>query len=109
MTDCHQAAVGSSRCAGTCLVMLNASTKAPRPMPARQEKTEKPYVVRWGDAGDENSVKVDARNAGEAVWLVHSRNRQLEGTQYAVEPLDKSDPPRNFTVGHAGGGGTFLR
>jgi hypothetical protein len=76
-------------------------------MAPRQEKEERIYRVSWGDDFLEGSEEVEARNGGEAVWLVHSRNNQPEGTQYAVEPVDKSEPPRNFTVGHTTRGAPF--
>ncbi len=67
------------------------------------------YEVSWGEAFAEGTEEVKARNAGEAVWLIHARTRQPEGTQYSVVPQDKSESPCNFTVGRsrpgAGNGG----
>ena len=62
---------------------------------------EKLYAVTWEDSAEQRSDEIAARNAGEAVWLVHARNKEPEGVQYTVAPLDASEPPRNFTVGHA--------
>jgi hypothetical protein len=64
-------------------------------------KGEKPYAVRWQEAGEEQRDQVSARNAGEAVWLVHARHGEPAGTSYTVAPTDGSEPDRNFTVGHA--------
>ena len=61
---------------------------------------EKVYVVTWLAGSEQRSDEVTARNAGEAVWLVHARHNDPAGTAYAVVPLDKTEPPRNFTVGH---------
>lgn len=69
-------------------------------MPAREDRPERIYTVSWGEDFEEGSAQIEARNAGEAVWLVHARNKQPEGTQYTVVPEDRSEPPRNFTVGH---------
>ena len=68
---------------------------------AQSPRTERTYVVSWGAPLEEDSEEVEARNAGEAVWLVHARNRHPEGTQYSVAPQDKSESPRNFTVGRS--------
>jgi hypothetical protein len=75
--------------------VVNAKTMA------RRRDEERIYEVTWGEALAESSEEVKARNAGEAVWLVHAQNKHPEGTQYIVVPVDKSEPPRNFTVGHA--------
>lgn len=62
---------------------------------------EKIYVVAWNDAVDQRSEQVAARNAGEAVWLVHARSKDPAGASYTVAPLDETEPARNFTVGRA--------
>jgi hypothetical protein len=62
---------------------------------------DKVYVVVWQDHEDERSDEVPARNAGEAVWLVHARHHDAAGARYTVRPADNSEPPRNFTVGQA--------
>ena len=62
---------------------------------------DKIYVVTWGDSAEQRSEEVAARNAGEAVLLVHGRRHDPPGTRYVVAPTDATEPPRNFTVGHA--------
>ena len=64
---------------------------------------EKTYAVRWQKAAGECSDEVAARNAGEAVWLVHARHEGPAGSRYTVTPLDGSEPDRSFTVGHPRG------
>lgn len=64
------------------------------------EAGEKVYAVTWLDSAEPRSDEVAARNAGEAVWLVHARHNDPSGTTYTVVPVDGTEPPRNFTVGH---------
>jgi hypothetical protein len=67
---------------------------------ANLQAGEKVYTVAYQNAEEEHRSDVAARNAGEAAWLVHARNKDPAGTQYTVAPVDGSEPARNFTVGN---------
>jgi hypothetical protein len=75
------------------VVTVNAETNPHHP-------DEKVYVVVWQDSVEERSDEVAAHNAGEAVWLIHTRHNDPGGAQYNVVPADATEPARNFTVGH---------